>query len=360
MRFYKRKFILAFVCLLISAALTWMLFDSVEASKETVAVLQVSKRVEKGARITADMLRHAELGAYGLDARALMSDDAVIGKYAAGDLYPGDILTPEKFKGIDEIADSYVQKTRESGLSAVSIQLKGVSAGMSGKLKAGDVVAAYVFVAEGGVGSGRGSVIDYPELQYLEIAAVTNSRAEDIRYEPDRELDYERMKTLGDTAIPATVIFIVDEQQAMRLVEAENTGVVHLVFKGRGEYAQELLRMYQPGAAGGDSIDECAEAMGSVAENKNAVENKGATDSFIINDAVMNGEAAASATVTDETVIYETALEEVFGTGDMNGVDDATNADDMGGIENALGTDVVFGITTELPAISMSDKFLLD
>lgn len=259
MWFYKKKFILAFLCLAASAALTWKLFDMVESSKETVTLVQAADKIEHGTRVTAEMLRRAEVGSYGVDKRAIKSEADVCGKYAASDLYPGDVLLPEKFKSIGEIADNYVLKTRDTKKTAVSIQLKGVSAGLSGKLQIGDVVSAYIFEYDGGVGSTKGSVAIYPELQYLEVAAVTNSRAEDIRYEPDREINYEQMKTLGDAAIPATVIFIADEAQAVRLVEAENTGIVHLVFRGRGDYARELLDEYEGNnssvdvAAGGEA-----------------------------------------------------------------------------------------------------------
>ena len=256
MRFYLKKFVLALLCLTVAAALTWKLFDVAESTKETVTLVQTSRHIEKGTRITADMLRKVEVGAYGLDGRALNTEEAAVGKYAAGDIYPGDALSPEKLKTIDEIADSYVQKTREKHLSAVSVQLKGVSAAMSGKLKTGDVVAAYVFIGEGGIGSNKGEVIVYPELQCLEIAAVTNSRAEDILYDPEREIDYDRVKATGDAAIPATVVFIADERQAIRLVEAENTGVIHLVFKGRGEYARELLEAFNAGAGSYDGADD--------------------------------------------------------------------------------------------------------
>lgn len=249
MRFYKKKFFLALLCLAVSVVITWKLFETVDASKETVTVIQASERIEKGVPVTADMLRRVEIGAYGIDARSVKSEDEILGKYAACDLYPGDMLFPEKFKDIGEIADNYVIKTREANKTAVSVQLKGVSAALSGKLKTGDAVSAYVFISEGGVGSNKGSVAVYPELLCLEIAAVTNSRAEDINYEPDKVIDYERMKTLGDSAIPATVVFIADERQAIRLVEAENTGVIHLVFKGRGEYARKLLDEYEAGAA---------------------------------------------------------------------------------------------------------------
>ena len=262
MRFYRKKFLIALLCLAASAGLTWKLFEIVDSSKETVILVQVSRRLEEGTRVSADMLCRVEVGAYGVDGRALKTDEGIIGKYAACDLYPGDMLTADKFRTIDETADKYVLKTRENSLSAVSVELKGVSAGLSGKLKTGDVVSAFVFVSEGGMGSNKGDVIVYPELQYLEIAAVTNNRAEDIHYEPERDIDYDRVRATGDSAIPATVIFIVDEQQAVRLVEAENTGAIHLVFRGRGEYAQELLNNWYGAPPENSSSAEAGSAGG--------------------------------------------------------------------------------------------------
>ena len=267
MRFYRKKFLLALLCLTVSAVLTWKLFDIVDSSKETVTLIQVSKRVEKGARVSADMLRRVEVGSYGIDVGALTTDEGIVGKYAACDLYPGDILTIYKFKTIHETIDNYVQKTRENSLCAVSVELKGISASLSGKLKTGDVVSAYVFVNEGGMGSNKGDVVVYPELQYLEVAAVTNSRAEDIHYEPDRDVDFDRVKTMGDTSVPATVIFIVDEFQAVRLVEAENTGIIHLVFRGRGDYAQELLKERSIG--GGEGRGDTAVSSESIDNDEN-------------------------------------------------------------------------------------------
>ena len=300
MRFYYKKFVLALLCLAAAAALTWKLFDIVENTKETVTLIQASRRVEKGARITSDMLRRVEVGAYGLDGQALDKEEAAVGKYAACDIFPGDALTLDKLKTIDEIADNYVQKTRENNLTAVSVQLKGVSAGMSGKLKTGDVVSAYVFVNEGGIGSNKGDVLVYPELQCLEIAAITNSRAEDIQYEPDREIDYDRVKTTGDAAIPATVVFIADERQAIRLVEAENTGVIHLVFKGRGEYARELLEQYNA---------DCASNIESGNDAGAAVPDGGLNAASDVVDSIGESDDGVGAAPADQVAVTGPATE---------------------------------------------------
>jgi len=340
MRFYKKRLLIAVVCLALSAALTWKLFELTDETKQTVILIQASRRIEKGSLITADMLRRVEVGAYGAEADAYKSDEGLIGKYAACDLFPGDCLTPEKFKTVSDFADSYVIKTREEGKSAVSIQLKGVSAGMSGKLKTGDVVSAFVFINEGGIGSGKGSVISYPELQYLEIAAVTNSRAEDINYDPEREIDYERVKSLGDTAIPATVIFIVDERQALRLVEAENTGAVHLVFRGRGEYARTLLAgqnaeaaAYEDDSEGGAALEESGEG--------GAVSAEGGSGDYAVSAEGGAGADAADSPETDAADSPET------------GVADSPEA----GVADSSETDAIDMDAAEQPR---EDLFILD
>jgi pilus assembly protein CpaB len=308
MRFHKKKFFIALLCLAVSAALTWKLFDSVDESKETATVIQASERIEKGTLVTAGMVRRAEIGSYGLDARTIKSEGEILGKYAACDIYPGDSLILENFKEIGEITDNYVIKTREAGKSAVSVQIKGVSAALSGKLKTGDVVSAYVFVSEGGIGSNKGGVVVYPELQCLEIAAVTNSRAEDIDYEPDRPTDNERMKALGDSAIPATVVFITDERQAIRLIEAENTGVIHLVFKGRGEYARKLLDEYETKAGGGFQADTAGPSGGGPLSDATGI-----ADGYPVYANGVSGEEAADGSPADGSQ----GSDDLFNTGDL-------------------------------------------
>ncbi|MDR3119877.1 MAG: hypothetical protein LBU58_00840, partial [Clostridiales bacterium] len=242
----KRKFAVAFLCLLVSAALTWKLFDEAERTKATVTVLRVTERVEAGTRITDAMLRQAEIGAYGIGDGALTDGAQAVGKYAAADLFPEDTLTAEKFIELDQIADNFVQKARQDHKTAVSIALKGVSASLSGKLKKGDVVSALVFVDQSGTGAQKGYVRSYPELQYLEVAAVANSKAEEIAAGPEApQQDQTAAKSAGDAAIPASVTFIADESQAVSLVEAENIGNIHLVFRGRGQYGQELLARFE-------------------------------------------------------------------------------------------------------------------
>jgi pilus assembly protein CpaB len=263
MRFAKRKFLVAALCLLAAAGVTWRIFAMAESTRDTAAVVRVLKRVYKGTRITRDMLHSVEVGAYGLGAEALTGWDGVVGKYAAADLFPEDNLTAEKFEEFENMADSYVQKARDARLSAVSVELGGISAGFSGKLKVGDVVSAFVFVGKSGSDAGKGEVVLDPELKYLEIAAITNNRAEDIEYEADGANDSAGISRVqGDVRVPASITFIVDTVQAIRLIEAENTGKIHIVYQGRGAYGQELLdgEARKPGAGAKEPESEALAA----------------------------------------------------------------------------------------------------
>ena len=245
MRFVKKRFFSALGCLAVSAVLTWKLMEIVDLSKETTHVLQVTKLVEKGTMLESELLTKVEVGAFGVRTGILADKEAVIGKYAVADLYPGDNLTMEKLVDFEEVADNYVIKTQNRDKVAVSVDVKGISASLSGKLQVGDIVSVLVYVDDGSQGIGRGSVRDYPELKFLEIAAISNNKANDILYEPEIPSENGHQKHTGDEAIPASITFITNETQALRLVEAENTGSVHLVFRGRGEYGKKQLEAFE-------------------------------------------------------------------------------------------------------------------
>ena len=241
MRFIKKRFLISFICLIVSVLLTIQLMKMTEKTKETVHVIRVNSKIERGTQIKEDILKTVEVGSYGVQQDIISSKEQVIGKFAAADLYPEDNLTNEKFTEIDILSDSFVIKTQMDRKTAVSVALKGISSSLSGKLKKGDVVSVYVYVQDNTHGFDQGYVKSYPELQYLEIAAITNSKAVDVIYNAEYEDDKSSKSTSGDAAIPASVTFIADERQAIKLIEAENIGNIHLVFRGRGAYGMRLL-----------------------------------------------------------------------------------------------------------------------
>jgi pilus assembly protein CpaB len=74
-------------------------------------------------------------------------------------------------------------------------------------------------------------VIIYPELKELEVYSAENARAQDAAQV--RKQQAESQSSTGDPIVKA-VTLIVTEAQAERLIQAEYTGKLHLVFEKRG------------------------------------------------------------------------------------------------------------------------------
>lgn len=74
-------------------------------------------------------------------------------------------------------------------------------------------------------------VILYPELHGLEVYSVENARTQDTA--EVREQQSESQSSTGDP-VPKAVTLIVTEAQAEKLIQAEYTGKMHLIFEKRG------------------------------------------------------------------------------------------------------------------------------
>jgi pilus assembly protein CpaB len=74
-------------------------------------------------------------------------------------------------------------------------------------------------------------VIIYPELKGLEVYSVENSRTQSIA--EVRKQQAGGQPSSGDP-IPKAVTLVATEAQAEKLIEAEYTGKLHLIFEKRG------------------------------------------------------------------------------------------------------------------------------
>jgi len=74
-------------------------------------------------------------------------------------------------------------------------------------------------------------VILYPELHSLEVYSVENARTQDTA--EVREQQKDSQSSTGDP-VPKAITLVVTEAQAQKLIQAEYTGKLHLVFEKRG------------------------------------------------------------------------------------------------------------------------------
>jgi pilus assembly protein CpaB len=221
------------------AALTVMTVASyAKSTKETVMVIRLNQKIKDNVEIKENMLIEVSVGKFGLPANVIKDKSQIIGKYSATVILPDDNLVPDKFKDVKEMEDAFLYGITGER-RAVSISIKSLAAGLSGKLLPGDVVSVVAFIKNRDVQQETlGHVQVYPELRYVEVGAINNSKAQDTNQLKAKD---EKERNSTDTIIPATITLLVDDIQATKLIEAENTGTIHIIFAGRGDEAKKLL-----------------------------------------------------------------------------------------------------------------------
>jgi pilus assembly protein CpaB len=119
---------------------------------------------------------------------------------------------------------------------AISVSIKNLAEGLSGKLAAGDIVSVIAPDYKK-----QGSTVIPPELTYVEVIGVTASSGNDTdqtKTESGKSDSEDEEKQL-----PATVTLLATSDQAKILAELESEGSIHLslVYRGDKNKADEFL-----------------------------------------------------------------------------------------------------------------------
>jgi len=231
LKLLKNRIFLSVLCLLLAAAVSFLLLPRFYENKSaTVMVLRAAEDIPAGTEITDKCLTVAEVGAYGLSNEVIKDKSQVIGKVAQTNIAKGDYFFPQKLGGY--LADEQLDRIARNNQRLVTISVLSAAAGLSSHLRSGDFVTVAVFTDKASNGqSASPQVIIYPELHSLEVYSVENARTQDTA--EVRKQITDGQSTTGDP-IPKAVTLIVTEAQAEKLVEAEYTGKLHLIFESRG------------------------------------------------------------------------------------------------------------------------------
>ncbi|MGL5434555.1 MAG: Flp pilus assembly protein CpaB [Lachnospiraceae bacterium] len=228
--FLKNRIVLGLVCILAALVICFGLTPMFnDALKSKVTIVRVNEEIKKGEQITSKKLSSVEVGGYNLPGNVVLNGDEIIGKYANTDLYKGDYVLQSKVSDTPMLKNEYLSKLNGEN-RAISISIKSFAAGLSGKLESGDIIS----LIGNDVGDRRETLI-LPELQYVEIIAVTGSSGADSNIQ-DTEND-------EDAELASTITVLVNTDQARLLAELERNGSVHaaLVYRGTREQAQLFL-----------------------------------------------------------------------------------------------------------------------
>ena len=276
MKLIRNKFIIGILCIAIGVTAGFILLPRSQRNEISMTqVVRLTQNVKAGEKLTEENLETTTIPAANVPSGASSSVDTYRGKYAVTQLFAGDILTATKVR--DTLVDP-VTAGAAKGKQLVSLTIPTLTAGVSGTLLPGDVVAVMVtskvtqfnqqlglLVAteqstitttpesEDGEGEDNNGDINSginqtlissiqkesetyipEELRYLEVCKVTSSDGTDALVNAAKDPDVPNR-------LPATITFYVTEEQALKLAEIEQNGDIHIAFLARGDAADVFI-----------------------------------------------------------------------------------------------------------------------
>ena len=197
-------------------------------------MLRVVADISKGEKIENKHIGEVEVGKFGLPDNIINDKTLIVGKIAKVNIAKGDYIFSQKIGDFasDEKMDHIVKDNKR----LVAVSVPSIAAGLSSHLKSGDIVTVAVFLNQkensNAEQSTSSKVMIYPELKSLEVYSVENSRTQST--EQIREQQQADNKSSSNDPVPKTVTLIATEAQAVKLIEAEYTGKLHIIFEKRG------------------------------------------------------------------------------------------------------------------------------
>ena len=228
----NNRFIYGILSIVLAAIIAFIAIPAVTSkTSSTCEIVRMKNTVTRGTLITADDIELVEVGGFNLPDSVARKLENVTGTYAAANLYPGDYLLPDKVSSVPLSPDLVLNEIPD-GKVAISITTQTLATGLSDKLQDGDIIRLYHYDDENVLEP----VTDIPELRFVKVLAVTDSKGLDIDYTTPPEEDEERQQT-------ATITVLATPEQAMLLTRYENEGLLHvaLINRGNAELAEELL-----------------------------------------------------------------------------------------------------------------------
>lgn len=280
MNFLKNRTVIGVICIVLALIICFAVTPLFNQSiSEKTEIVRVVKPVKNGEEITADKVKTVEVGGYNLPGDVVKNLDTAIGKFASADLAAGDYIIASKIAEEPAAENAYLYNlTGEK--QAMSISLKAFANGLSGKLQSGDIVSVIAPDYKK-----QGATVIPPELQYVEVIAVTATSGYDANTDTQSGGGESEEKEL-----PGTVTLLVTPEQSKILAELEADGKTHLslVYRGEAEQtavfiaAQEtvLTELYPPAEETGESAEsaESESASGSAQPDSTESEVPDSTD----------------------------------------------------------------------------------
>lgn len=187
-----------------------------------VEIIRANTDIPQGEVITLDKLVKVKIGGYNLPTSVIKDSDSLVGKYAKVDILKDDYITSGKIEDINESKNKDFYSLDKENL-AVSISLKNLSSGLSGKIQKEDIVSIIGLKDED-----NPVIID--ELKYVKVLSVVTNKGIDAETEEE---------------IAENIILMGNPIQIEKIAEYELLGEIHIALVSRGDpkEAEKLLEI---------------------------------------------------------------------------------------------------------------------
>lgn len=234
MSFLKNRTVIGVICIVLSLIICFAvtpLFN--KGMSQKTEIVRVTKDIKIGDEITKDMVQTVEVGGYNLPEDVVKNTETVLGKFASADMVPGDYIISSKIADEPAAENAYLYNlTGEK--QAMSVSVKSFATGLSGKLVSGDIVSIIAPDYKK-----QGTTVIPPELQYVEVIAVTAGNGYDANTGEQEDAE--------EKELPSTVTLLVTPEQSkiLAMLEADGTLHVSLVYRGSKENAAKFIEAQQ-------------------------------------------------------------------------------------------------------------------
>lgn len=228
----NHRFIYGILSIVLAAVIAFIAVPAITSKTSgTREIVRMKTAVERGALITAEDVELVEAGGFNMPESVAAKTETVIGTYAAADLFPGDYILPEKVSTTPLSSDLTLNEIPD-GMVAISISTQTLAAALSDKLQSGDIIRLYHYNDQNVLEP----VSDIPELRFIKVLSVSDSKGLDIDYTMPPDDDKEKQQT-------AAITVLATPEQAMLLTRYENEGILHaaLICRGNEKLSGQLL-----------------------------------------------------------------------------------------------------------------------
>lgn len=228
-KYLKNRTFVGLLCIVISFVMIFFINNNKNKDEITTVVI-ATKNINKGEKITEEMLKKVELMKYNLPSNLPQNLENVVDKYATKEISENDFISENKIT-LQPIASSKYFSNL-NGKQAISVSIKSLAKGLSGQIESGDIVSIIVPSEDT---DDIYSAENLNELKYVEVISVNDKDG----------YDSSNSKDNNDKKVSSTVTLLVNETQAKILAELEENNSIHLslVYRNDDDKKEEFLQI---------------------------------------------------------------------------------------------------------------------